>query len=42
MYTVLLAVLVFCLSRLRNAGVCSRVVPFAAVGLGLMAFWTWC
>jgi len=39
-YTVLLAALVYFLSRLRTTGIHSRVGPFAAVGLGLMAFWT--
>jgi hypothetical protein len=39
-YTVIVAVLVFCLGLLRNSGLRARVGPFAAAGLGLMAFWT--
>jgi hypothetical protein len=39
-FTVLLAVLIVSVSRLRGAGVYARLRPFATVGLGLMAIWT--
>ena len=39
-FTVILAVLIVSVSRLRGAGVYGRLRPFATVGLGLMAVWT--
>ena len=39
-FTVILALLVVSASRLRGAGVSTRLGPFATAGLGLMAVWT--